>query len=243
MTSDSAAEPPASHSSAAQRLLLFDIDGTILTSGGAGEQALRESLKQGFQIEDDLATIEIAGRTDSGIARAIFARHQIEVNPGNLAIFLDGYLHHLAAQMLVREGRLLPGILPLLGELRKRSNLHLGLLTGNLEQGARIKLTHFGVWEFFEFGAFADDHHDRNELGPFARRRARERKGIEFEPQNIDVIGDTPHDVACGRAIGARTIGIATGNYTAQALRDCGADFVFDDLSDTARVLKLLGWE
>ena len=223
------------------KLVLFDIDGTILWSGGAGEQALREALRDRFGRDDDLGKIEIAGNTDSKIARQIFALHGIAPTPENLAEFLDGYLLRLE-QLLPRvRGHLLPGILELLEKLRALPHVALALLTGNLARGAELKLSHYGVWHFFEFGAFADDHHDRNELGRFACARATRTHGGEFPRENIFVLGDTPHDIACGRAFGAKTVGIATGNYTREQLAECAADFVFDDLSSTDHVIATLG--
>jgi phosphoglycolate phosphatase-like HAD superfamily hydrolase len=117
----------------------------------------------------------------------------------------------------------------------------LGLLTGNLVEGAKLKLTHYGVWDFFEFGAYADDHHDRNRLGDFARARAQEKHGIEFAPENIYVLGDTPHDITCGRAIGAKTVAIATGHHSHEQLAACSPDYLFDDLSNLPQVLALFG--
>src|SRR5215210_3888154 len=149
------------------RLVLFDIDGTILHSGGAGEHSLRLALKDRFGRDDDLAKVEIAGRTDAGIARQIFEMHGIEPTPENLAEFFDGYLHHLAQELPRTNGHLLPGVVELLEKLRDRPHVALALLTGNLSRGAELKLTHYGVWHYFQFGAFADDHHDRNELGRF----------------------------------------------------------------------------
>jgi phosphoglycolate phosphatase-like HAD superfamily hydrolase len=116
----------------------------------------------------------------------------------------------------------------------------LALLTGNLVRGAEIKLAHFGVWHFFEFGAFSDDHHDRNELGHFARARALDRHGIDFPPESIYVIGDTPRDIECGRAIGARTVAIATGIYSRTELAGHRPDFLFEDFSDTAAIVTAL---
>jgi phosphoglycolate phosphatase len=225
-----------------KQLLLFDIDGTLLTSGGAGEQALRGALRDRFGISDDLAGIEIAGCTDSGIARAVLERHGIAQTPEHVAAYLDGYLHRLPQELPGRPGRLLPGIVELLDALKRLPHIVLALLTGNLQRGAHIKLSHFGVWDFFEFGAFADDHHERNQLGPFARARAEERHGTQFGPESIWVIGDTPRDIACGRAIGARTVAIATGTFPAEALREHRPDFLFEDLADTARVLEVTGW-
>ena len=116
----------------------------------------------------------------------------------------------------------------------------LALLTGNLARGAELKLTHYGVWDYFEFGAYADDHHDRNELGHFARTRAQERHGIKFPPERIYVLGDTPHDIACARAIGAKAVAIATGQYTHAQLAEHAPDFLFDDLADVSAVIAAL---
>jgi phosphoglycolate phosphatase len=130
-------------------------------------------------------------------------------------------------------------MLPLLDLLRQREDIVLALLTGNLERGAKLKLTHYGVWHYFEFGAFADDHHDRNALGPFARARARERHGFEFPPERIFVLGDTPHDIACARAIGARAVAIATGKYSTAELAAHAPDFLLKDGADIDAVLKI----
>lgn len=224
-----------------QTLLLFDIDGTLLTSGGAGERALRLGFRDRFGIDDDLRTVEIAGRTDSGIARQMLRAHRLPETPENFAAFFDGYLTHLADQLPRSNGTLLPGILPLLDALKTQPRMVLALLTGNLSRGAELKLAHYGVWHYFEFGAYADDHHDRNELGPIARRRAREKHGIDIPPERIFVLGDTPHDITCARAIGARAIAVATGRFTRADLAPCGADFLFDDLTDLAAVLRALG--
>jgi len=223
-----------------RRLFLFDIDGTLITSGGAGEAALKDAMRSRFDIEEDLDGIILAGATDARIARELLEKHSIAVSAENVAALLDTYLGHLDERIGRHDGKLLPGIVPLLKVLSERSDAVLALLTGNVIRGAEIKLTHYGVWDFFEFGAFADDHHDRNELGKFARARALERHGEEFPPSRIYVIGDTPKDIECGRAIGACTVAIATGHYSSDQLRDHAPDFLFEDLSDTGRVVALL---
>lgn len=222
------------------RLLLFDIDGTLITSGGAGEGALKDAMGARFGVQEDLQGILLAGATDARIARELLAKHGIEASAENVTALLDEYLGHLAGRISRHDGRLLPGIVPVLEALEKHPEAVLALLTGNLTRGAQIKLTHYGVWKFFEFGAFADDHHDRNELGKVARARALEKHGIEFPPEQIFVIGDTPRDIECGRAIGARTVAIATGHYSLPELAEHGPDFLFQDFSDTALVLECL---
>jgi len=235
---------PASMTTAANTktdLLLFDIDGTLITSGGAGEHAINLAIRDQFGCETGLTGIEIAGRTDSYITRRVLERHGVEPTPERITAFLDHYLGHLAAELPRREGRLLPGILALLDAIKARPHVALALLTGNLARGAQLKLVHYGVWDYFEFGAYADDSDNRNLLGPVARERARERHGVEFPTERITVLGDTPHDIECGRAIGARTVAIATGNYTLDELAAHRPDLLYADLSDPERVLADLG--
>jgi phosphoglycolate phosphatase len=223
------------------KLILFDIDGTLITSGGAGERSLRMAVKDRFGADDDLKGIEIAGRTDTGIARQLFTKYGVAQTPEKVRAFFDRYLHHLSTELGRSKGTLLPGIPGLLDALKARPHLAVALLTGNLSRGAEIKLTHYGIWEFFEFGAYADDNADRNQLGRFARARALEKHGVEFSPADIYVIGDTPHDIDCGRVFGARTVAIATGNFTREQLAAHNPDYLFDDLSNADEVIAKLG--
>ena len=229
-------------SSNPKRLLLFDIDGTLIDSGGAGLQSLKEVLRQQFGVNDDLRGVEVAGKTDSGIVHQILRKQNIAVTEQNTAAFLERYLELLEKELPQRQGRLLPGVKELLPRLQARPQNVLALLTGNLRRGARLKLAHYGIWDFFEFGAFADDHHDRNELGPFAQRRAREKHAIDFAAADIDVIGDTPHDIACGKAIGARTIAVATGSFSRAQLTAHEPDLILDDFTDVEARIRELGW-
>lgn len=225
-----------------KRLLLFDIDGTLIHSGGAGVHALKLALSERFGITDDLHDIEIAGMTDSGIVTSILNKHQIPNTNENVSAFLDSYVHFLSLELPRRAGKLLPGVLDLLERLKSRPHLVLALLTGNVSRGAQLKLEHYGVWHFFEFGAFADDHHDRNRLGTVARARAKEKHGRQFSTSEIDVIGDTPRDIACGKAFGARTIAVATGTWSRDQLAKYQPDFLIDDLSDVEGIIDTLGW-
>ena len=225
-----------------RRLLLFDIDGTLIDSGGAGIQSLKDVLQQQFGITDDLRGVEVAGKTDTGIVHQILRKMRIPVEDETTKAFLDLYLEFLAKELPLRAGRVLPGVPELLQRLRDRPQNVLALLTGNLERGAELKLSHYGIWDFFEFGAFADDHPNRNELGPFAQRRAREKHAIDFAAADIDVIGDTPHDIACGKAIGARTIAVTTGSFTREQLAPHQPDRIVDDFSEVDAVMIDLGW-
>jgi phosphoglycolate phosphatase len=221
-------------------LLLFDIDGTLLTSGGAGEHSLRHGFTHAFGIQDDLTGIEIAGRTDSGIARQLFAKHGLAVTPENLERFFSGYLHFLPQQLATRPGTLLPGVQLLLQHLATRKEVALGLLTGNLQRGAQIKLAHYGIAPFFEFGAFADDHHDRDQLGPFAKHRAQEHHRVEFASPSIFVLGDTPHDIRCARALGAVAVAVATGSFSKEQLAPHQPDVLLEDFSNLEAVTAAL---
>src|SRR5437879_7746228 len=156
--------------------------------------------------------------------------HKILAANGKVSAFVDSDVHVLSLELPRRKGKLLPGVLKLLEKLKSRSHLVLALLTGNVSRGARLKLEHYGVWHFFEFGAFADDHRDRNQLGRFARARAKEKHGREFAASEIDVIGDTPRDIACGKALGARTIAVTTGRRSRDELAKYQPNFLIDTL-------------
>ncbi len=223
------------------KLVLFDIDQTILHSGGAGERALALALTDWLGREASLENIEIAGKTDVWITHRIFEAHGVEPHPENVRKFLDRYLSHLKPELDRSPGRLLPGFPEILHALARLPHVAVGLLTGNLRRGAEIKLAHYGMLEHFPFGAFSDDAHERNLLGPFARQRASDARGTSFRDSDIYVIGDTPHDIACAKAINARGVGVATGRYSRAALEAAGADFTFDDLSDVDGVIRALG--
>ena len=225
-----------------KRLLLWDIDATLITTGGAGEKALKRIVARRFGVHDDLRDIEIAGRTDTRIAASILAKYRIKPTAEHVAEFLDEYLQHLEELLPQIDGRVLPGVSEILERLHSNPDRVLALLTGNLQRGAELKLRHYGLWDYFEFGAFADDHPDRNELGAFARARAAERHSLDFAAARIDVIGDTGHDIACGKIFGARTIAVATGSWTREQLAAQAPDFLFDDLSNVDGLIAALGW-
>lgn len=225
-----------------RRLLLWDIDGTLISTGAAGHRAIHLATAQRFGGDSDLEGVEIAGRTDTSIAHQILAKYGAPITEESMQSFLDIYLELLAQELPRSQGKVLPGILELLRRAESREDTVLGLLTGNLRRGARLKLEHYQLWQFFSFGAFADDHHDRNQLGTFALTRAHEGTGQTFPPGQVDVIGDTGHDIACGKAFGARTIAVATGSWPREQLAECAPGFLFDDLSNVDGVVATLGW-
>jgi phosphoglycolate phosphatase len=215
-------------------LLLWDIDGTLITSGGAGMRALGAALRQGFAIDGSIDDIDFAGRTDRWIMRQIFTKFSLPATEGNFTRLADAYVAELPAALRDRGVHALPGVATLLETARTRGGAALGLLTGNLRRGAQVKLASRNLWDYFPFGAFADDGEDRNQLGPHALRRARAHHGVDFAPGDTWVIGDTPHDVACAQAFGARAVAVATGRHTPAELRAAAPDVVLDDLGDTA---------
>jgi phosphoglycolate phosphatase len=220
-------------------LLLWDIDGTLIASGGAGMRALRTALQQVFQIDGSLEDIEFAGRTDRWIMRQVFAKFGLTTSEENFRRYFEGYVAALPAELANPNARILPGIAALLAGAAAKEHLVQGLLTGNMRRGAETKLRFHGLWEYFAFGAFADDGEQRNDLGPHAIHRANLHSGHTFSPSRVWVIGDTPHDIACGKAIGACTLAVATGSHSFEALHAHSPTTVLADLSDTTGVLNL----
>jgi phosphoglycolate phosphatase len=224
-----------------RRLILWDIDSTLVNTGSAGLHALVRATIERFG-DGDLDGVEIAGRTDRAIAHQILKKRGVAITDESVDSFLNGYVALLPEELPKRNGRVLPGVRELLENLSRQPDKTLGLLTGNLQHGARLKLEHYDLWRFFPFGAFADDHHDRNALGPCALTRAAAHAGSDFLPEQVDVIGDTGHDIACGKAFGARTVAVATGSWSRERLAQCEPDFLFDDLTNVDEVKRTLGW-
>ena len=224
-------------------LVLFDIDGTLLLSGGAGVRAMTRAFAEVFGVADAFAASDVAGRTDTFLVTTALQRAGLPDTPEQHLRFRAAYAGILREEMLQPpRGRcgLMPGVTELLDALQADDGAHLALLTGNFEPAAYTKLGHFGIDRFFTWGAFGEESADRNELARVARRRAEERALPAAVRDRIVVVGDTPHDIACARAIDARVIAVATGNFSTDALADAGADVVLPDLSDTARVLRVL---
>ena len=224
-------------------LILFDIDGTLLLSGRAGLRAMTRAFDTTFGITDAFAGEHFGGRTDSYLVSKALQKAGLPDTPEQHERFKQNYLA-LLAEEIEHPGTghkgLMPGARELLEALGDHHHLHLALLTGNYRDAAEIKLQHFELWNFFEWGAFSDDSADRNALVPIARSRA-ETYDIPGEAiERVIVIGDTPHDIECARVAGARSIAVATGGFTIEQLKEAGADEVLTDLSDTDAVIALL---
>ncbi|MBM3995744.1 MAG: HAD family hydrolase [Planctomycetes bacterium] len=220
-------------------ICLFDIDGTLLASGGAGKAALELAFTETFGISLRVQ-ISYAGRTDRAIARDLLHHHEIEHTAENWEKLRAGYLARLPASLNRHNGRVLPGILALLEALQRRGNVTLGLLTGNVRAGARVKLGHFGLFDHFAFGGFGDLHFDRDDVAREALAAARSHVGESVTPERIWVIGDTPLDVKCARAIGANVVAVATGVHTVEQLADARPELTLRDFSDSTAFLDLL---
>jgi phosphoglycolate phosphatase len=220
---------------------LFDIDGTLIRSGGAGREAFESALVEAFGLERLIDGVPMSGRTDRVIGRDLMHLHGIDDTHENWALLRAAYLQRLPRLLALRQGRVLPGIEALLRSLAERSDFAVGLLTGNMEAGARAKLAHHKLDEHFSFGAFGDHHTDRDAVAREAVEIIRLRISGNVSADRIWVIGDTPHDVRCARSIGARAVAVATGWDSREVLAAAAPDLVLDDLSDAAPLLERWG--
>ena len=226
-----------------RRLVLFDIDGTLLLSGGAGRRAILAALNDVAGIGVGTGTVDAVrfdGKTDPQIVVELFeAAGEPLGGPERIDRVLDRYLQHLEADLGANAhlATVMPGIHPLLDLLGADPGVVVGLLTGNIVRGASIKLAAAGIAPGqFRVGAYGSDHAVRAELPPIAAERAAPHFGRSPRGPEVVIIGDTPADVTCGRSLGATAIGVATGHYRTDDLAAAGAAYVFNDLADTERV-------
>lgn len=214
------------------KLVLFDIDGTLILTGGAGVKAFERTAATEFHTPRGTEQLQFAGRTDTSLVREFFRAYQIEESKENFDRFFDCYVHWLAHLIDKTDGATCQGIWKV---IRAMQNLPqppaFGLLTGNIRLGAEIKLRHFRLWELFVTGAFGSDHEDRNELAVIAKDRGHRLLGRELAGEEILVIGDTPLDIECARKIGAKSVGVATGGYSLADLQAHNPTFAVDTLN------------
>ena len=214
------------------RLVLFDIDGTLVHTGGAGTAAFTKTFAKHFHLHHGTEKMKFAGRTDVSLVREFFRIHGQAESPENFEMFFEHYVFWLQHILEINGGKTCHGVRPFLRDLQELPHPPvLGLLTGNSQLGAEIKLRHFGLWEIFHFGGFADDHEDRNHIAVATLARARRVIGSDLQPQEIVVIGDTPFDVRCGKFIGAKTLAVATGGAKLAELKNHAADWTVADLT------------
>jgi phosphoglycolate phosphatase-like HAD superfamily hydrolase len=217
---------------------LFDIDGTLLSSGGAGKAAMEAALGLAFGVPCRFGDIPFSGRTDRAIGQDIFRLHEIEESALNWRRFLDAYLQLLPSCLPRYQGRVLPGIASLLTRLQGRNDVAVGLLTGNIRDGARLKLDHYGLFHHFAFGGFGDHHLNRDHVAQEALTAVQDYLKTPVDLNRVWVIGDTPLDVRCARAIGARVVAVATGWHSHDVLAAAQPDLLLADLTDPTRLFQ-----
>ncbi len=220
-------------------IFLFDIDGTLLSSGGAGKAAMEAALETEFGAPRSAGGVPFSGRTDRAITQDLFDFHEIEWTTDNWQRFLAAYLGHLPGCLARHNGKVLPGIGVLLEDLTLRDQVALGLLTGNVRDGARLKLGHYGLFDYFAFGGFGDHHMDRDDVAREAWTVICNQFDGSVDSQKIWVIGDTPLDIRCARAIGVRAVAVATGFHSIDELAAEKPDLVLQDFSDPSSFMAL----
>ena len=219
--------------------LLFDIDGTLIRSNRAGQRAIERALQELHGITQP-PKVPYSGRTDLFIFHQILTACELAPTDESYESLKERYLMHLPWGLQQGAGEVLPGVRVLLDALAAHSACELGLLTGNLPESASTKLQHFELDHYFEFGVYGDHSQDRRELAEEASQVVRQKFG-EHAPEQVWIIGDTEHDIRCGRHIGASTLGCGTGGCTLQQLTAEGATAVLENLADTQTVLEILG--
>lgn len=228
------------------KLVLFDVDGTLLDAGGSGRWAMTRTFEEVFSIPDAepfARSVRFDGMTDPGILLSIARNAAIDEDRlrREAAVIEQVFLRHLKLRLEQTPGRrALPGVLDLLDRLAGVSMASVGLLTGNVEPGARLKLASVGLSEYFELGGFGGDAPDRAGIGRVARRRFEQRNGVTFEPADVVVIGDSTEDVRAGRINGYRTLAVGTGWTDHEEIRAMEPDLFVEDLSDYAGVMQFI---
>lgn len=213
------------------RLVLFDIDGTLIHTSGAGEKAFGRVFANLFGISDGTERLKFAGRTDPSIVREFFLHNAIEPSRENFERFFEAYVFMLDHMLQQLPGGVHRGVWAWLHDLRSLPHRPaIGLLTGNVRLAAEIKLRRFHLWEQFDTGGFADDSMERNEIAAAAKRRGETLLQRKLDGPEVLVIGDTPLDVSCARYIGARVIAVGTGMYRASDLQGFEADYTVEHL-------------
>jgi phosphoglycolate phosphatase len=225
---------------ALKKVILFDIDGTLIDSGEAGSKALDKTFADLFFIPNAFARVSCAGKTDIQIIKEGLLVHDLAHRDGTIPAIVKTYIRHLQNEVFNKRRRLMPAVIELLESLKQSGNYPLGLLTGNVREAAWLKLKPFGLYGYFSFGAYGDDSEDRNELLPVAMARFAEATGMSARYHDVVVIGDTPMDIQCSKPYGAVSIGVSTGPYSYDSLVKAGADYVLKDLTSAMSIIEKL---
>lgn len=224
-----------------RRLILFDIDGTLVR-GGPAKEAFHAAMVEAFGTAGDIQVHDFAGKTDPQIARELLSGAGLsddEIDEGLPALW-RGYLRELEDLLRERPVEVLLGVHETLDALTDAGDVALGLVTGNIADGARLKLGSAGLFERFRIGGYGSDDEIRNHLPSIAMARAREAWGCDFRREDVVIVGDTPRDIACARHEGVLTLAVATGRYDLEHLQGEGPDWLFPDLTDTDAVIRAL---
>src|SRR6267154_2781733 len=226
------------------RLVLFDIDGTLIRTSGAGVKAFHEVFRSEFNAVDGFERMKFAARTDVSLVREFFSFHDIPPTPENFERFFGRYVFWLDHILRESKCEICAGVLEFIQDVSELPEPPLlGLLTGNIRLGAEIKLRHVALWDHFETGAFADDHEERDCIAAIARDRGSRILGRALSGREVLVIGDTPLDIRCARAIGARALAVATGGCTLEELLPHKADWAVPDLREVDVREVILGMD
>jgi len=223
------------------RLLLFDIDGTLMRTAGAGREAMNRTFEKVYGIRDAFNNIMMMGRTDPGILYEALENHGLAQKEEEIERFRETYFWILAEEIEIpRSGKhLCPGVVELLDTLQNEKKVIIGLLTGNWRYSALIKLRYFGIDEYFTIGAFADDSSDREDLVPIVIEKLKNQRHLNLLKHHIFVIGDTPLDIRCAKPHGVRTLGVATGFHSIDDLKKESPDYLFEDLSEIGQLIDI----
>jgi phosphoglycolate phosphatase-like HAD superfamily hydrolase len=223
------------------KLLLFDIDLTLINSGAAGRRAMTQAFEKVFRKQNGFVGVDFAGRTDPLILKDALAHNGLEWDPRREESFKKTYFGYLKTEIQKpnRRKRMQPGVSEILNILSGRKDITLGLLTGNWYEGAMTKLGYFDLTRFFPFGAFADDSEIRAELPPVAVQKCKDTTGVSIGSEDVFIIGDTPLDVACAKPFGAKSIAVATGLFSTKELEEAHPDYLFTDFSDYQKFLMI----
>ncbi len=219
---------------------LFDIDGTLILTGGAGQVAFAETFAALFDIPEITTDVAFAGRSDRAITLDLMRAHGVAGSEENWLRFRQGYAERLPAALERCRGEVLPGVEALIAKLQARGDVLIGLLTGNLEQTAQMKLEHYGLWDRFACGGFGDLHTSRNDIAATAVHQAAQlhAKSQSNGDHLVVIIGDTQHDVTCAHSVGARAVAVPTGHTPAETLRHANPELLIDTLQQCETILE-----